>query len=86
MSLMKLTMVALAGSMAVAAAAQPTPSVPRDSSRPQATPTQLVLASAERATEANATTQSPEAQAPQAPAKRPRAARVTSCRCGDTSQ
>lgn len=46
----------------------------------------LVLASAETASENPDEQASSDAQTPPAPAKRQRAARVTTCRCGDRGQ
>lgn len=70
-----------AAAMAVAEPAQPTG---RTSDQQSNRGAPVVLASAERIPEADA--RGEEAQEPATPAKRPRAARVTTCRCGDPSE
>lgn len=85
MRLSKLTIAALVSTMAAVATAQPAQPNGRDANRPQPQQPQaaLVLASVPQPSEAG--TPAPDAQNPQAPPKR-RAARVTSCRCGDSGQ
>ena len=84
-----LILAATAVSAAGMATAQPAQNNPRDTSRPQPQNAQVVLASAQRDadTDTGANAQPTEAQpAAQAPAKPKRAARVTTCRCGDSGQ
>jgi len=64
--------------------AEPAPSSARDSDQQETREAQVVLASAERVPDAESS--APEAQPPATPAKKPRAARVTTCRCGDPGQ
>lgn len=64
--------------IATAAAAEP-PKAARETAQPQSRPAEVVLASADQV---QAPQVNPQDQAP-APVKRPRAARVTTCRCGD---
>lgn len=85
MSYRWLILAATAVSAAGMATAQPDRDNARDSKQPQAQNAQVVLASAPR--ETDAAPPPAEAQpATQAPAKPKRAARVTTCRCGDSGQ
>jgi len=69
---------------AAMASAEPAPPSASDSGRQESREAQVVLASAER--DPKAESPAPEAQQPATPAKKPRAARVTTCRCGDPGQ
>lgn len=70
-----------AAAMAVAEPAQPNG---QKASSPSNRPAEVILASAERLPGAESPTA--DVQTPSAPVKRPRAARVTTCRCGDPQQ
>jgi hypothetical protein len=69
---------AMLGAATVAIAAEPAKAPGASAAQAPAHPSPVVLASADRVVGASA-----PAQANPAPIKRPRAARVTSCRCGD---
>jgi hypothetical protein len=74
----RFTMIAAAALMvATAAVAEPAKAPGAAAARTPSHPAPVVLASADRVVGASA-----PAQASPAPVKRPRAARVTSCRCG----
>jgi len=66
---------------AAMASAEPAPPSASDSDHQPNREARVVLASAEQ--DPNAESPVPEAQPPATPAKKPRAARVTTCRCGD---
>jgi hypothetical protein len=72
----RLVMIA-ALTLATSASAEPAKKTPAESAQASARPT-VVLAAAEQGANAGSNEQSTPA-----PAKRPRAARVSSCRCGD---
>lgn len=76
--------VAIALSAATVASAEPTQSTGRDSDQQGNREAPVILASAERVPSADSP--AAETQEPATPAKRPRAARVTTCRCGDPGQ
>ncbi|MEO7865628.1 MAG: hypothetical protein ABIR63_07185 [Sphingomicrobium sp.] len=68
------------------ATAEPAPADSPESGQPSSRPAEVVMASAERLPGTEASAEAAEAQDPATPAKRPRAGRVTTCRCGDPSQ
>lgn len=88
MTVRLLVIAATAMSAAAMATAQPAQTTTgRESDQPTSQPTDLpanvVLASVERPTNPDEAAPSADAPAPVTPVKRKRAARVTTCRCGD---
>jgi ethanolamine ammonia-lyase small subunit len=75
-----LAAIAAAALVATSAFAQPAPSDSRPTAQSDQHRPDLVLASAD-----SVRVQAPAADQPSQPTKRPRAARVTSCRCGDSA-
>jgi hypothetical protein len=70
------------GAAAGAEPAQPAAPTAREQAQPASAPKPVVLASADQVRTPLPT----ESAAPATPAKRPRAARVTTCRCGGQSE
>jgi hypothetical protein len=73
---------AVTGAAAGAEPAQPAAPTAREQAQPASAPKPVVLASADQVRTPLPT----ESAAPATPAKRPRAARVTTCRCGGQSE
>ena len=73
---------AAALTIAANAAAEPPKVEAREASQPANRPAEVLLASAEQIRTPTPTADQPSAT----PVKRPRAARVTTCRCGDPQQ
>lgn len=69
---------------AAMASAEPAPPSAGDSDHQANREAQVVLASADQ--DPNAESPAPDAQPPATPPKKKRAARVTTCRCGDPGQ
>lgn len=74
---------AVALSLTVPAAAEPTKPQAAETSRPESRRAEVVLASAEQVSVALPPVQDPAASAPAAVPAKKRAARVTTCRCAD---
>ena len=85
----RLVMIAAAAlTIGATAAAEPPKSEPRDTAQPANRSAEVILASADQVRAVPVADEAvPAADQPVAtPAKRPRAARVTSCRCGEKPQ